>query len=254
VSLFLYKRGEWFIGKTVASNDVIPIPGSLHSNELQHTLRSFQPKRNLEANTRARKRDDDAETISLNPTAKPGSETGEYATERRHEDTTRKHNDMQMFFGIRAFLLKLDGYRSIAFKTSGKIHLRSRNDNDFASRYPSLAKALQAMPDETVIDGEVVALDSDGKPSFNLLQNYASTTTTLIFYGFDVMILSGKDVMAETLDIRRGLQSPSVSQRDSATSGSKYSAERSFSLTAVRNSSHVTGVDTNGRSLFARSE
>ena len=55
--------------------------------------------------------------------------------------------------------IKLDGYRAIAFKTGGKVHLRSRNDNDFASRYPSIAKALKAMPDETVIDGEVVALD-----------------------------------------------------------------------------------------------
>ena len=64
--------------------------------------------------------------------------------------------------------IKLDGYRSIAFKIGGKVHLPSRNDNDFASRYPSIAKALQAMPDETVIDGEVVALDADGKPSFNL--------------------------------------------------------------------------------------
>jgi bifunctional non-homologous end joining protein LigD len=55
--------------------------------------------------------------------------------------------------------IKLDGFRSIAFKTRGKVHLRSRNDNDFASRYQSIAKALQAMPDESVIDGEVVALD-----------------------------------------------------------------------------------------------
>ena len=101
--------------------------------------------------------------------------------------------------------LKLDGYRAIAFKTGGKVHLRSRNDNDFSSRYPSIAKALQAMPDETAIDGEVVAIDVDGKPSFHLLQNYASSTTPLIFYAFDVMILSGKDVMAERLDTRREL-------------------------------------------------
>src|SRR5512145_2594846 len=63
-----------------------------------------------------------------------------------------------------AYEVKLDGFRSIAFKTGGRVYLRSRNDNDFASRYPSIAKALQAMPDETVIDGEVVALDVEGKP------------------------------------------------------------------------------------------
>ena len=101
--------------------------------------------------------------------------------------------------------IKLDGYRSIVFKTGGKVYLRSRNDNDFAARYPAIAKALQTMPDETVIDGEVVALDNDGKPSFQLLQNHGSSKAPLIFYAFDVMILSGRDVMGEKLETRRGL-------------------------------------------------
>ena len=68
--------------------------------------------------------------------------------------------------------LKFDGYRALAIKSGGKVHLRSRNDNDFNGRYPGVVKALGAMSDDTVIDGEVVALDRDGKPSFNLLQNY----------------------------------------------------------------------------------
>ena len=55
--------------------------------------------------------------------------------------------------------LKLDGYRALAMKTAGKVQLRSRNDNDFSLRYHGIVKALQPMPDETVIDGEVIALD-----------------------------------------------------------------------------------------------
>jgi ATP-dependent DNA ligase len=61
--------------------------------------------------------------------------------------------------------LKLDGYRALAIKSGGKVQLRSRNDNNFNSRYPGMVKALATMPDETVIDGEVVALDEDGRPS-----------------------------------------------------------------------------------------
>jgi bifunctional non-homologous end joining protein LigD len=55
--------------------------------------------------------------------------------------------------------LKLDGYRALAIKTGGKVQLRSRNNNDFSGKYPLIVKALTSMPDETVIDGEVVALD-----------------------------------------------------------------------------------------------
>ena len=70
--------------------------------------------------------------------------------------------------------LKFDGYRVLAINNDGGVRLRSRNDKDFTSRYPAIAKALAAMPEGTVIDGEVVALDRDGKPSFNVLQNYVS--------------------------------------------------------------------------------
>jgi bifunctional non-homologous end joining protein LigD len=100
--------------------------------------------------------------------------------------------------------LKLDGYRALAIKTGGKVHLRSRNDKDFTTRYPSIVKALAAMPDETVIDGEVVALDGDGRPSFNTLQNHASGAD-LHYFIFDVLILKGRDVMGEPLTKRRDL-------------------------------------------------
>lgn len=98
--------------------------------------------------------------------------------------------------------LKLDGYRALAIKSGGRVLLRSRNDNDFNGSYPSLVKALQPMPDETVIDGEVVALDAEGRPSFNSLQNRASA---VYFFIFDLLALKGKDVMGEPLMRRRAL-------------------------------------------------
>ena len=101
--------------------------------------------------------------------------------------------------------LKLDGYRAIAFKSGGTVHLRSRNDNDFARRYPGVLKGLSALPDETVIDGEIVAFDEDGRPSFNVLQNYGSSPAPVIYYVFDVMVIGGKDVRYEQLATRRTL-------------------------------------------------
>lgn len=101
--------------------------------------------------------------------------------------------------------LKLDGYRALAIKSGGKVELRSRNDKDFTARYAAVAKALTKMPDETVIDGEIVAVDEGGRPSFNILQNYGSSKAPILYYVFDVLVFAGKDVMGETLDVRRAL-------------------------------------------------
>jgi ATP-dependent DNA ligase len=89
-----------------------------------------------------------------------------------------------------AYELKLDGYRAIAFKTGGRVQLRSRNNKDFNRKYPSITAGLAALPDETVIDGEIVALDDSGRPSFNLLQNYESANVPILYYVLDVLVLS----------------------------------------------------------------
>ena len=103
------------------------------------------------------------------------------------------------------YQLKFDGYRAIAFKSAGKVHLRSRNDNDFARRYPLVLKGLAALPDETVIDGELVAFDEHGRPSFNAMQNAGAAGTEIVYFVFDVMVLRGRDVTSEPLGARRRL-------------------------------------------------
>jgi bifunctional non-homologous end joining protein LigD len=90
-------------------------------------------------------------------------------------------------------------WRSRAAGRSGYV---PRNDKDFTKRFPGVVAALRELPDETVIDGEVVALDATGKPAFSLLQNGA---TDVHFYAFDVLVLSGQDVTGEPLVKRRDL-------------------------------------------------
>lgn len=103
------------------------------------------------------------------------------------------------------YQLKLDGYRALAFKTASKVHLRSRNDNDFAERYPAITKGLAALPNDTVIDGEIVAFDDAGRPSFNLLQNRGSVSGPLVYFVFDLPMLAGRDLCKETLEERQTL-------------------------------------------------
>jgi ATP-dependent DNA ligase len=131
--------------------------------------------------------------------------------------------------------LKLDGYRAIGLKTGGEVRLRSRNDKDFNRKYPVIARALEALPDETVIDGEVVALDPAGRPSFNALQNGAAGAA-IFFYVFDVMVLGGRTVMGETLASRRDLLSHEVlpTLADPVREAPRFDAALADLIAAVR--------------------
>src|SRR5258705_5184811 len=102
-----------------------------------------------------------------------------------------------------SFEFKLDGYRLEAVKSAGKITLYSRRRNVLNTKFPYITAALKDLPDETVIDGELVALASDGRPNFNLLQNYRSAESHIIYYAFDVMTLKGRDLTQLPLSERR---------------------------------------------------
>jgi DNA ligase D-like protein (predicted ligase) len=166
---------------------------------------------------------------------------GDSNMERRHIDTMWKQKDIQVFYSIRTFLLKLDGYRCVAIKTNGKVRLYSRNGNDFTERYSSITKALSALSDETTIDGEVVALDSNGRPSFNTLQNYGSAGAPLLFYIFDLLLLNGKNVMDEPLVKRRELLERHV--LPTLAEPIRYSPELKASLHDLIESVKVQGLE-----------
>jgi bifunctional non-homologous end joining protein LigD len=140
-----------------------------------------------------------------------------------------------------AYELKLDGYRALAIKTDGKVHLRSRNNKDFNARYPAVAKALAPLPDETVIDGEVVALDESGRPSFNLLQNHGSVNVPIIYYVFDVLVLGGRNVMAEPLAARRNLLRTHIFPK--LGEPIRHCPELNVSLAAVIESVRAAGLE-----------
>jgi DNA ligase D-like protein (predicted ligase) len=137
--------------------------------------------------------------------------------------------------------LKLDGYRAIAFKRNGAVHVRSRNDNDFNSRYPEVVKALIKLPDDTVIDGEIVAFDEEGRPSFNALQNYGSAPAPVVYYVFDVMVLAGQDLRRESLDARRDLLQKKVLPK--LTDPVQYAAPLEAELPVLIESVKVHGFE-----------
>ena len=104
-----------------------------------------------------------------------------------------------------SYELKFDGYRAIGVKAAGQVRLFSRNGKDFTRRFASVARALEALPNDTVVDGEIIAYDTDGRPSFNALQNRRTTAPALHLYAFDLLTLSGESLTREPLERRREL-------------------------------------------------
>jgi bifunctional non-homologous end joining protein LigD len=70
---------------------------------------------------------------------------------------------------------------------------------------PGVVAALQNLPCESIIDGEIVAMDVSGRPSFNRLQNFSKGADDITFYAFDVLMWKGENLQAQPLDRRRDL-------------------------------------------------
>jgi len=104
--------------------------------------------------------------------------------------------------------LKFDGIRLIAIKSHEKVSLLSRNQNDLSARFPEIVDAIQNLPvDECVLDGEVVALDEEGRSSFQLLQalEMEGRKSPVYFYAFDLLQLDGKDLVSLPLEARKNV-------------------------------------------------
>jgi bifunctional non-homologous end joining protein LigD len=99
--------------------------------------------------------------------------------------------------------VKFDGYRCLAGKHASGVTLWSRRENLFAKQFPQIAQACERLPPNTLLDGEIVALDESGRVSFNLLQHHRSKAQALVFYAFDVLIYRGRSVLKVPLYFRR---------------------------------------------------
>ena len=101
--------------------------------------------------------------------------------------------------------VKLDGYRALVVKNGDQVQLRSRNDKDLTHAYPEIHAAGRRLHAQSaVVDGEVVAVDAQGHPSFQALQHRsAHPGHAVVFYAFDLLHLDGESLAARTLKERR---------------------------------------------------
>jgi bifunctional non-homologous end joining protein LigD len=113
------------------------------------------------------------------------------------------------------FEIKWDGYRAVAYVEKSKVRLVSRNQNDLTGQYPELKDfATWIEAERAVIDGEVVAMDDEGRPSFSLMQQKTGfragkhrlpgrTGIAIAYYAFDLIWLDGYDLRRVNLEQRK---------------------------------------------------
>jgi bifunctional non-homologous end joining protein LigD len=110
------------------------------------------------------------------------------------------------------FEIKWDGFRALAFVNGGRVRLTSRNQNDLTGEFPDLKEiATQVNARHAILDGEIVALDEQGRPSFSLMQQRTGLLgpasrergIAIVYYCFDLLYLDGYNLMRVDLEKRK---------------------------------------------------
>jgi bifunctional non-homologous end joining protein LigD len=150
--------------------------------------------------------------------------------------------------------VKWDGYRAVAFIHEGKARLVSRNQNDLTGEFPEIAQALQSLPVENaILDGEVVALDEEGRPSFSLMQQRTGMTSPgkrgprnrelpIVYYAFDLLYLDGYNLMAAELEQRKQLLQQIIPADKGFVRYSDHHPEQGKALYAVARDKGLEGI------------
>jgi bifunctional non-homologous end joining protein LigD len=103
-----------------------------------------------------------------------------------------------------SYEVKWDGYRALAVKDGSTIRLISRNQKDLTRDYPGVGAALRTVrQSKLVLDGEIVALDDEGRPSFQALQHRSTAGLAIVYYAFDVLSVGAESLLRQSLDARR---------------------------------------------------
>jgi DNA ligase D-like protein (predicted ligase) len=146
--------------------------------------------------------------------------------------------------------LKLDGYRTLAVKHRGRMTLFSRNKKSFNTRFPEVVAALGNLPDDSIIDGEIVAMDESGRPSFNRLQNFSANPDAIIFFAFDLLMWKRENLQRQPLEKRRALlRSRAMPKMPAAHFSDSFNVTADQMVSAVR-SQGLEGVVAKRRTSF----
>jgi bifunctional non-homologous end joining protein LigD len=159
------------------------------------------------------------------------------------------------------FEIKWDGYRAVAFIEDGRARLVSRSQNDLTAQFPELGALPQFVKGERVIlDGEIVALDDEGRPSFSLMQQRTGfhpgkrrlprrEGVPVIYYAFDLLYLDGLDLRRLALERRKQLlQERIAGGKGEVIRFSDHYAEKGLALLEAAKQKGLEGIVAKKRS------
>jgi bifunctional non-homologous end joining protein LigD len=203
-------KGEWILVKDKREPDsnkwlLIKAGESLKPISAKADDTSAISKRSMAAIAKA----NDAQWQSNRPAARA---TTKKRTPRKNYVAPRFIEPMQCkavpelpHVGDWTYEIKFDGYRCLVVKGDNGVKVFSRNKNVLNARFPNIVRALEGLPGKFAIDGEIVALDDRGHPSFQLLQNTKSRMVAIHFYAFDLINHDGEELIALPIERRREL-------------------------------------------------
>jgi len=193
--------------KYASAEDVTKKDKSVLSNKTLQQVKAH-PEKEWESN-RAKKAE---------PKREPGINSSENPDEKEIDALIQKGKKSNFLSGIKPMLctlirepfndpdflfeVKLDGYRIIAYVQNANVILSSRSGLDYTEKYSSVVKVLSALNCDVILDGELVALNDEGKPDFDALQKN-NGKNPLVFYAFDILWYKGYDLMNLQLTERK---------------------------------------------------
>ncbi len=151
------------------------------------------------------------------------------------------------------FELKWDGYRAVAFIDDGRLHLVSRSQNDLTAQFPELGSLPEFVKAKrAILDGEIVALDDEGRPSFSLMQQRTGFQpgkrrlsrregVPVIYYAFDLLYLDGFDLRRVALEQRKQLLQDQI-ENSAVIHFSDHYAEKGMALFEAAKQRGLEGI------------
>jgi bifunctional non-homologous end joining protein LigD len=203
--LLIKKKDEFSTTSNYTSENIKPVK-ALNKNEKQSSI--YKEKNKIKQRESVVKKQPAKKSVKDGKLKKNESKDLSFsaAVNRLAKPMLAKYIDKPFDDKNWIFEYKWDGYRTISAIEKGKVKLFSRNHLSQNEQFPSVAKSLGKINDSVIMDGEVVAVDEDGKHAFQLLQNFKSNKEgKLIYYVFDLLFLNGKELINFELKDRKEL-------------------------------------------------